>query len=195
MTVEKHGEETSTGVLTMTFRGLEPVGGYNASVFHVANTVPEEPSNYKLILANTGDFMEKKVTKDNRSCYAKLLPINPQKNMMWSEGASLLTNISIPSNPGLAPYYITGVEDIEVPAGNFRCSHVKARYDVSDGPMTVRLYVDEWWDEERRGLIQARYKDTYMYKVGLIVGVSSPTWEYKLNNLSDSMFPINYMGI
>jgi PKD repeat protein len=183
-TVKEHGEETKTGVLTMTFMGWEHVGGYNASVFYVANKVPEEPSNYEIILANTGDFMEKYVTEDQS--YAKLLPINPHED--WQEGVSLLTNTRIKQ---ATPYSITGVEDIEVPAGNFRCYHVKARFDVSFGNWEYWGYINEWWDDEGRGLIQAKYN-----KGGLTHGGSSDTtWEYKLANFTDSLFPINYMGI
>ena len=198
-TVKESRKEPKTGVLTMTFRGWEPVGRYYASVFHIANTVPEEPSNYKVILANTGDFMEKYVTEDNRSYFAKLLPINPYEGMNWQDGVSLLTNMSIPNSPAMGhatPYYITGIEDIEVPAGNFSCFHVKARYDMTYAKTTIWRYVDEWWDEEGRGLIQAKYKagGAYMGE-GLMAGSSSTTWEYKLNNFTDSIFPINYMGI
>jgi hypothetical protein len=201
VTVEESKEETKKGDLTMTFSGWEPIGGFNAAVFYIANTVPAELSNYKLILANTGASMEKYVTKEDRSYYAKLLPINPQENrdIMWSEGASLLTNISIPSNPGLGQatqYYITGVEDLEVLTGNFRCFHVKARYDASYGGTRAWSSVDEWWDEAGRGLIQAKYTAGAGYMgTGLFGGVNSTTWEYRLNNSTDSLFPINYRGI
>lgn len=200
VTVEESKEETKTGNLTMTFRGWEPIGGYNASVFYIANTVPAELSNYKIIVANTGASMEKYVTKEDRSYYAKLLPINPHENMdiMWSEGASLLTNISIPRNPGLGQatqYYITGVEDLEVLTGSFRCFHVKARYDASYEGASLWRSVDEWWDEGGRGLIQAKYTAGAGYTGTLFGGVRSTTWEYRLNNSTDSLFPINYRGI
>ena len=201
VTVEESREETKTGDLTMTFSGWEPIGGYNAAVFYIANTVPAELSNYKIILANTGASMEKYVTKEDRSYYAKLLPINPQenRNIMWSEGASLLTNLSIPSNPGLGQatqYYITGVEDLKVLTGNFRCFHVKARYDASYEGARAWRSVDEWWDEAGRGLIRAKYTAGAGYMgTGLFGGVSSTTWEYRLNNSTDSLFPINYRGV
>ena len=197
-TVEESREETKTGVLTMIFRGWEPVGRYNASVFHIANTVPEEPSDYKITLANTGVFMEKYITEDRRGYYAKLLPINPNEKMKWEDGVSLLTNMSIPSHPSIGhatPYRIVSVEDIEVPAGNFRCLHVNAEYQAQIASIWGGKSVDEWWDEGGRGLIQAKYTSWGAYLGGEIAGGGSTTWEYKLNNFSDSIFPINYMGI
>jgi hypothetical protein len=185
VTIEEHGEETKTGLLTLTFMGWEHVGGYNASVFYVANTVPEEPSNYEIILANTGDFMEKYVTENQK--YAKLLPINPIEDEAWPDGISLLTNMTLGQ---ATAYYSTEVEDIEVPAGNFSCFLITAKYDLSMGEMKWWSSVDEWWDEEGRGLIQAKYN-----KGGLWVGGYNTIWEYKLANSTDPLFPINYMGI
>ena len=194
-TVEETGEETKTGILTMTFRGREPVDEYDASVFHIANTVLEEPSNYKIILANTGNFIEKYVTRDEGSFYAKLLPINPQEGMSWDDGASLLTNISIPSDPGTGhaiPHYITGMEDIEVPAGNFRCFHVKAEYEGSRGTMNWWSYTDEWWDGEGGGLIQANYTDgASNIATWPIIFRGETIWEYKLKENKPPHKPCN----
>jgi PKD repeat protein len=170
---------TMTGLLLMSFTGYESVLGFDACLFTVINTVPGELSDYNITLANTGDYMEKLIDGN----YAKLLPINPYEGLRWQDGVSLFSTINIPSSAPTG-YAVLGVECVVVPAGNFKCVHVKASYEdntVGAGG-SVFKYVDEWWDEEGRGLIQAKY-------------ISTRTWEYKLANFTDLLFPINYMGI
>jgi len=183
---------TMTGLLLMTFTGYESVLGFDACLFKVINTVPGEISDYNITLANTGDYMEKLIEGN----YAKLLPINPYEGLRWQDGVSFFSNIKIP-NSAPTGYAVLGVERVVVPAGNFKCVHVKASYEdntVGAGG-SVFKYVDEWWDEEGRGLIQARYENAAGYVGGGSGVFGSTTWEYKLNNSADPLFPINYMGI
>lgn len=195
---ESEKDKAKTGTLIMGFIEEKPVGGFDACIFHVANSVPEEPSDYIITLANTGIFMEKYVTKDGKSHYAKLLPINPQegimRGVMWGEGVGMFTNrIRIPSTD--IDDIVLGIEDVIVPAGTFRCRHVKARSDESTGGITAWRYLDEWWDEEGRGLIQAKYESGAANpNLGKYSFFRDTTWEYKLTNFTDSLFPINYMA-
>ncbi|MCX6673954.1 MAG: hypothetical protein NTY37_09275 [Methanothrix sp.] len=192
--ITEESGDTRSGLLALIFKEKRLIGGFNASVFETANTVPEELSGYEIILANIGDFIGKYMPKENIPHYALIMPTNPVNELSWDKGTDLLVNTSFPGS-----YSIDGLEDVVVPAGSFICLHKNARDENYSSESFLVLSSEEWWDTGGKGLIKAKYERRFgIGKIGnKVPGIGAvhggTKWEYSLNNTTESAFPLKYV--